>query len=117
MRRYVLGDGQSENMFINWKGFMVSIFYEHSVVGGVVNYKYFIYGVTLPVLKNEIEDFFFARLGTGRTYRYSLRRNVCQPLQRVCEMIQLYEYIVVDKMACAIFDYIFYIYIVSCMLL
>ena len=54
-------------MFINWKGFMVSIFYEHSVVGEVVNYKYFIYGVTLPVLKNEIEDFFFARLGTGRT--------------------------------------------------
>ena len=78
MRRYVLGDGQSEYMFINWKGFMVSIFYEYSVVGGVVNYKYFIYGVTLPVLKNEIEDFFFARLGTGRTYRYSLRRNVCR---------------------------------------
>ena len=24
-----------------------------------------------------------------------------------CEMIQLYEYIIVDKMACAIFDYIF----------
>ena len=65
-------------MFINWKGFMVSIFYEHSVVGGVVNYNYVIYGVTLPVLKNEIEDFFFARLGTGRTYRYSLRRNVCR---------------------------------------
>ena len=66
-------------MFINWKGFMVSIFYEHSVVGGVVNYKYFIYGVTLPVLKNEIEDFFFARLGTGRTYHCSLRHNVCRP--------------------------------------
>ena len=65
-------------MFINWKGFMVSIFYEYSVVGGVVNYKYFIYGVTLPVLKNEIEDFFFARLGTRRTYRYSLRRNLCR---------------------------------------
>ena len=78
MRRYVLGDVQSEYMFINWKWFMVSIFYEHNVVGEVVNYKYFIYGVTLPVLKNEIEDFFFARLGTGRTYRYSLRRNVCR---------------------------------------
>ena len=35
-------------------------------------------GVTLPVLKNEIEDFFFARLGTGRTYRCSLRHNVCR---------------------------------------
>ena len=39
---------------------------------------YDITGVTLPVLKNEIEDFFFARLGTGRTYRYSLRRNACR---------------------------------------
>ena len=34
-----------------------------------------------------------------------------------CEMIQLYEYIIVDKMACVIFDYIFYIHIVDCMLL
>ena len=25
-------------------------------------------GVTLPVLKNEIIDFFFARLGTGGNY-------------------------------------------------
>ena len=25
-------------------------------------------GVTLPVLKNEIKDFFFARLGTGGNY-------------------------------------------------
>ena len=96
-------------MFINWKGFMVSIFYEHSVVGEVVNYKYFIYGVTLPVLKNEIEDFFFARLGTGRTYRYSLRRNVCQPLQRVCELILLknlssYKYLHV------VFSVIYFIY-------
>ena len=34
------------------------------------------YGATLPVLKNEIEDFFFARLGTGTihsTWRYVLR--------------------------------------------
>ena len=33
MRRYVLGDVQSEYMFINWKGFMVYIFYMLSVVG------------------------------------------------------------------------------------
>ena len=44
-----------------------SIFYRHNVVGGVVNLIDDIYGGTLPVLKNEIIDFFFARLGTGRT--------------------------------------------------
>ena len=47
---------------------MVSIFYENNVVGGVVNYRHDIYGGTLPVLKNEIIDFFFARLGTGGIY-------------------------------------------------
>ena len=44
-----------------------SIFYKRSVVG---NNTYSIYtkmGATLPVLKNEIKNFFFARLGTGRT--------------------------------------------------
>ena len=44
MRRYVLGNVQSENMFINWKWFMVYIFYIHSVVGGVVNCFNSIYG-------------------------------------------------------------------------
>ena len=44
-----------------------SIFYRYSVVGGVVNFIDDIYGGTLPVLKNEIIDFFFARLGTGST--------------------------------------------------
>ena len=43
----------------------VSIFKTHNVVGGVVYYINDIYGGTLPVLKNEIKDFFFARLGTG----------------------------------------------------
>ena len=37
MRRYVLGDVQSEDMFINGMWFLVSIFYTHNVVGGVVN--------------------------------------------------------------------------------
>ena len=76
--RYVLGDVQSEDMFIDGMRFRGYIFYVINVVGGVVNDNYVIYGVTLPVLKNEIEDFFFARLGTGRTYRYSFRRNVCR---------------------------------------
>ena len=40
-------------------------------------------GGTLPVLKDEIRDFFFARLGTGRTYRCSLRHNVCRPATAV----------------------------------
>ncbi len=33
-------------------------------------------GVTLPVLKNEIIDFFFARLGTGGIYDPPLQRRV-----------------------------------------
>ena len=44
MRRYVLVDVQSEDMFIDWKGFMVYIFYIHNVVGGVVNCLNLIYG-------------------------------------------------------------------------
>ena len=68
MRRYVLGDGQSECMFINWKGFMVYIFYIHNVVGNNIYCTNIKMGVTLPVLKNEIRDFFFERLGTGGNY-------------------------------------------------
>ena len=51
---------------------MGSIFYIHSIVG---NNTYSIctkMGVTLPVLKNEIKDFFFARLGTGGNYNPTL---------------------------------------------
>ena len=44
-RRYVLGDVQSEDMFINGMGFLVSILYTHNVVGGVVNCTGVIYGV------------------------------------------------------------------------
>ena len=46
---------------------MISIFYIHNVVVGNTYSMYTKMGATLPVLKNEIEDFFFARLGTGRT--------------------------------------------------
>ena len=38
---------------------------QHSVVGNVPNLKHTKMSGTLPVLKNEIGDFFFARLGTG----------------------------------------------------
>ena len=58
---------------------LVLIFYWHSVVGNNTYYMCTKMGGTLPVLKNEIEDFFFARLGTGRTYHCSLRHNVCRP--------------------------------------
>ena len=44
MRCYVLGDVQSEYMFINWKGFMVYIFYIQKVVGEVVQKINVIYG-------------------------------------------------------------------------
>ena len=58
---------------------LVSIFYLYNVVCKNTYFTYTKMGATLPVLKNEIEDFFFARLGTGRTYRCSLRHNVCHP--------------------------------------
>ena len=47
MRRYVLGDVQSEDMFINGMWFLVSIFYTHNVVGGVVNHTGVIYGARI----------------------------------------------------------------------
>ena len=53
-----------------------SILYLHSVVGGVVYCRHDIYGGTLPVLKNEIKDFFFARLGTGGIYDPPLQRRI-----------------------------------------
>ena len=46
---------------------MSSIFYVLSVVGNNTYSKNTKMGATLPALKNEIRDFFFARLGTGRT--------------------------------------------------
>ena len=52
-----------------------SIFYWHNVFGGNIYFIYTKMGGTLPVLKNEIEDFFFARLGTGRTFTEPSRYN------------------------------------------
>ena len=89
MRRYFLRSVQSENTFINYKIDVVYIFYVHNVVALSTNSKHTKMGGTLPVLKNEIGDFFFARLGTGSsivttyvvTYagRYS---SVQTPLQK-----------------------------------
>ena len=47
MRRYVPGNVQSEDLFINGMRFLVSIFYWHSVVGGVVNHTVVIYGARI----------------------------------------------------------------------
>ena len=76
MRRYVLGNRQSEYGFRQlWFLYKTNFTYTPLLVG---LYKWIndIYGATLPVLKNEIEDFFFTRLGTGTihsTWRYVLR--------------------------------------------
>ena len=52
-----------------------SIFYWQNVFGNNTYFTYTKMGGTLPVLKNEIEDFFFARLGTGRTFTEPSRYN------------------------------------------
>ena len=57
-------------------------------------------GATLPVLKNEIRDFFFARLGTGRT---SQNRRATTRLR----MDTIVEFIGVENVACYIFGFIF----------
>ena len=69
MRRYFLESVQSEERYIYYMINVVYIFYVHNVVGNDINFINVIYGGTLPVLKNEIGDFFFARLGTGRTLK------------------------------------------------
>ena len=47
--------------------FLILYFIDTTLLVGVYKCINDIYGGTLPVLKNEIIDFFFARLGTGRT--------------------------------------------------
>ena len=47
MRRYVPGNVQSEDMFINCMGFLGEILYVVSVVGGVVNHTGVIYGARI----------------------------------------------------------------------
>ena len=81
MRRYVLGDVQSEDMFINGMWFLVSILYTHSVVGGVVYCTVVIYGARI-------------------------HRTVA--LLRVCEWIQLWNLSAWVKFARGIFGEILY---------
>ena len=68
--------------------------YIHTVVGGVVYCINDIYG--------------------GWTSLFLSSQRMPAATSSDCEMN---KYIIVDKMACAIFYYIFYIHIVSCMLL
>lgn len=67
--------------------FLVSILYGHIVVCDVPNSMHGITG--------------------GRTSLFLSSQHMPAATSSDCEMIQLYEYIIVDKMACAIFDYIF----------
>ena len=53
-----------------------SIFYRHNVVVTDQQLLGDIYGGTLPVLKNEIIDFFFARLGTGRASLFLMSQRM-----------------------------------------
>ena len=67
--------------------FLVSILYGHNVVCDIPNSMRGITG--------------------GRTSLFLSSQRMLAATSSDCEMIQLYEYIIVDKMACAIFDYIF----------
>ena len=108
LEEYVLIKIYCEYSCGNCIGDFVSIFYTHTVVGGVVNCMGVIYGVTLPVLKYEIEDFFFARLGTGRTHRCSLRHNVCRHATTRLRMYAILKYFGVKCICVGIFGLIFY---------
>ena len=69
------------------------IFYENNVVvtdKQLLNDKN---GGTLPVLKNEIIDFFFARLGTGRTSLFLTSQRMPSRYKCVHMLIQLCKYI------------------------
>ena len=76
--------------------------YRHTVVGNNTYFTYTKMGATLPVLKNEIKDFFFARLGTGRT---SQNRRATSRLR----MDTIVEFIGVGNVAYSIF----WLYILS----
>ena len=85
MRRYFLGNAQSEERFVNYKIGIVYIFYMHNVVALSTNSKHTKMGGTLPAFKYEIKDVclcpavrkrnlwfriwalrgYFTRLGTG----------------------------------------------------
>ena len=64
------------------------IFYIHNVVGGGVYFKNDIYG--------------------GRTSLFLSSQRMPDVTSGDCEIIQLYEYIIVDRITCDIFCFIFY---------
>ena len=68
-----------------WVKVLGSMLYRNNVVCGDVNCINVIYGGTLPVLKNEIIDFFFARLGTGRTFTVPSRYGCVHMLIQLCK--------------------------------
>lgn len=71
-RKYIMIDGVEYKI-----GGFGSIFYKYTVVDVNTYYMYTNMGGTLPAFKYEIEDFFFARLGTGRTSQsVTLRRHL-----------------------------------------
>ena len=66
-----------------------SIFYKYTVVDVNTYYMYTKMGGTLPAFKYEIEDFFFTRLGTGRTSKCrpatAAFSNVCN--LKICQCV------------------------------
>lgn len=71
-RKYIMIDGAEYEI-----GGFGSIFYKYTVVDVNTYYMYTKMGGTLPAFKYEIEDFFFTRLGTGRTSQsVTLRRHL-----------------------------------------
>ena len=69
-----------------------SIFYIISIGGGGVQCINDKNGGTLPVLKNEIIDFFFARLGAGRTSLFLTSQRMPSRYKCVHMLIQLCKY-------------------------
>ena len=89
MRRYVLEDVQSEDMFINGIRFLGEIFYKHTVVGGVVNCIVVIYGGGTHSARRYRRDCEFIKLyrcihaaRSGDQFFYPSNRN----LRFRCEM-------------------------------
>ena len=85
-----------------------SIFYWHSVVVTNLQHLNDKNGGTLPVLKNEIIDFFFARLGTGRTSLFLTSQRMPSRYGRVQMLIQSNKSSLRKMFIGDIFDYKFY---------
>ena len=73
--------------------FLILYFIDTTLLVGVYKCINDIYGGTLPVLKNEIIDFFFARLGTGSTSLFLTSQRMPSRYKSVHTHIQLCKYI------------------------